>query len=199
MVPVINPETNEPFLDDKGDPKTKLETPEQWARRAIRLYAARGMHAAAVHRGDDNPQLETALREATDIIESEHDLCLLFNSRDTNALPKFERVLGDGAGSAVVPPGQLYQLPGESLDDFLKRVQEEARRLSPAAEAAKEGFDTHKTDVGRYPKPVDYEDTYDEMTVDELKAHAASEEIPLGSAKSKKDIIAILRQHVPAG
>jgi hypothetical protein len=36
-------------------------------------------------------------------------------------------------------------------------------------------------------------DTYDAMTVEQLRSHAAAEEIPLGAAKTKAEIIAALR------
>lgn len=36
-------------------------------------------------------------------------------------------------------------------------------------------------------------DTYDSMTVEQLRAHAAAEEITLGAAKTKAEIIAALR------
>jgi hypothetical protein len=48
-------------------------------------------------------------------------------------------------------------------------------------------------------KPASAEgDTYDSMTIDELKKFAESEEIPLGNAATKAQIIAAIRAAAPA-
>src|SRR6516162_6622579 len=176
MVPVFDRETDEPVIDPKtNEQKMVRETPEQHARRATRLWAAKGMHGIAAMKVEDNPQLEAALRDATDIVESNLDLCQLFNSRDPNALPKFERLTADE--ELLTDPSLLHQMPGESLTDFAKRVAEAAAGGRPAApsitasnaaavaEAARRGF----ADMGHH------DDPFDDMTIDELRKTAEEE------------------------
>lgn len=62
---------------------------------------------------------------------------------------------------------------------------------SAVGQAAFEGFNSNAPHTAFNPK----EDTFDAMTVEELKSYAASEEIDLGKAKTKAEIIAVVRQN----
>jgi hypothetical protein len=62
-------------------------------------------------------------------------------------------------------------------------------KLSPVALAAKSGFEIGNT-ANLNPSA---NDPFDDMTIPQLQAHAQAEEIPLGKAKTKEEIIKILR------
>ena len=59
------------------------------------------------------------------------------------------------------------------------------------AQAASEGFNSVAPVTAFNAK----EDTFDAMTVEELKQHAANEEIDLGKAKTKAEILSVIRQN----
>lgn len=79
--------------------------------------------------------------------------------------------------------GQIIESMSD-LDRFNKPGARKFRRLDALPEPI--------TDVPVNNKPTD---TYDEMTIDELRAWAEGEEIDLGGATKKADIIKVLRQH----
>jgi hypothetical protein len=115
----------------------------------------------------------------SNIIETYEDL-ERFNDPNPNVKGKFRRIIEK-------QDGLLHQLPGESLEQFAARVQ----GLATA------GGQQPQQEV-REPLPsslVDTNDTYESMTEKELRKMAEEEEIPLGNAKQKKDIIAAIRAH----
>src|SRR5438105_12102344 len=95
--------------------------------------------------------------------------------------------------------------PGETDDEF--KVRMERLRANPAsntsedvvAAAARRGFDTLHTDSGRTPppgKPVPGSEPLDSMSVQELRALAADEEIDLKGATKKDDILRLIKASV---
>jgi hypothetical protein len=161
------------FLDpDTGEPKTKkrLETPGEWMLRAKKLYCA----APAKERVEKDYGIITH----GDVIESDRDLCQL--NGDRNCDPKFERIVEGHS----VDDGLLHQSAGESVDAFIARIQ--ASKLAKAQ-------GTQPITTAQIATAIDTDDTYNEMTVEELRRHAADEEIDLGAASKKADIVRIIR------
>jgi hypothetical protein len=99
-----------------------------------------------------------------DIIETDRNLMAMFNSQGSI---KFERADG---------------LRPEDRRDGETAKQYAARLAALAAEAALAAAQEEQGETA----------TYEQMTVDELKRHAAAEEIDLGNAKSKQEIIKVL-------
>lgn len=64
-----------------------------------------------------------------------------------------------------------------------------SEQLSPVALANKQGFESGNI-ASLNPST---NDPFDDMTIPQLQAHAQAEEIPLGKAKTKEEIIKILR------
>ena len=77
-------------------------------------------------------------------------------------------------------------------DDKFQLVSRGPSNLSgPVAQAASEGFNSVVPVTALNTK----EDTFDSMTVAELQQHAANEEIDLGKAKTKAEILLVIRQN----
>lgn len=86
--------------------------------------------------------------------------------------------------------------PFSAYSDLVKRFGDDKFQVAQrpdgsVAQAASEGFNSVAPVTALNPK----EDTFDAMTVEELKQHAANEEIDLGRAKTKADILNIIRQN----
>jgi hypothetical protein len=114
---------------------------------------------------------------AGDIIDSKSQLDVKFNQPGA---VKYER-LDDMGRSFSETPGRK---PDESLRDYYLRMADEAGKLEGVAGGQSDEQDDE-----------DITDTYDAMTMKELRSHAAAEEISLGDAGTKADIIQLLRTH----
>lgn len=127
---------------------------------------------------------------SNNIVESATDLCDRFNTKDPHFPRKFERIDGHEQGAG-------YE---EAIAAAYRKGMEDARTAaatpatpSPVAAAAQQGFNTLYTDSGGKPPQSD---SLDRMTVKELQELAAEEEIKLGNAKSKEEIIKAIRAAV---
>ncbi len=97
---------------------------------------------------------------------------------------KFEK-MDEGATANVDP--ETVMRPGETLNDFANRMQELSRVRS--------GGNTQLTSSPVTPAKGTDLSTFDAMTVAELRVYADAEEIALGNAKSKEDIVKLVKAH----
>lgn len=114
-----------------------------------------------------------------DIIETDKDLSK-FNGPYPN-MHKFELVEDNGAGSEstlVTNPSKGTSLSGSDP--------------VAVAAAAKAGYDTINAQQSK-PPTQNFDDTLEAMTEAELKKFAEAEEIDLGTAKGKKDILKAIK------
>ncbi len=87
-------------------------------------------------------------------------------------------------------PAELLIQPGETLTAFAERIGKlAAEQKTLTSEGAQPIVAGPQTPTGKPLPPPDLDATLNSMSVDELKAHAAAEEIDLGTAKSKADIV----------
>ncbi len=120
------------------------------------------------------------------IIDSDTDLCKRFNTPGfpgkfeqvpDNVKPSKPVVVTGGDAAPKAPKARPFSAPqGYEL--------EEKNETAPKADKESE---EEEGGTG--------EDTYDSMTVAQLREHAAEEEIPLHGATTKADIIKALRSH----
>jgi hypothetical protein len=123
-----------------------------------------------------------------DIIETENDLSALFDKKGNP--PKFQELVeGVNDPSRAVDP--LLQKPGESNADYRARMLEFARAATQAAEGAEH---SHPGTVGPVAKrPAPDMSTLESMNLDELRKWAESEEINLGNATKKPEILKAIK------
>jgi hypothetical protein len=178
MVAGENPQVHE---------RRALQANQEWERRWMRFYRAKDR--------PPNPDLAN-LRDDGDVVETDLDLCAMFNPTGADVLTgqllpwKFERLPDPGFHDDGMPE----RAAGESPDAYVERIKRwnESRtggRAAPSPVPAVVGAPGEAV-VSHY----DNEDqVFESMTVDELRRHAEGEEINLGNAKSKKDIIAVIK------
>lgn len=125
--------------------------------------------------GSVHKELENKSHRAGEVIESMTALDGKFNS--PGYPPKFERIT---EGVPTVALADIRQMPGESAEQWMARIKKlsEPSTLSPGKLAGAEGDDV----------------AFQSMTVEELRAFAAEEEIDLGRATRKEDIIRVLKE-----
>jgi hypothetical protein len=113
---------------------------------------------------------ESKVYQRGDIIETEDDL-LKYNGGPMDP-KKFELVL-------------------DELTDLksMLSAREKLEQRIKVAQAAEEGFRTSQTDAAKYPA----NDTLESMSVAELRKYAEEEEIDLGAATKKDQILNIIR------
>jgi hypothetical protein len=113
-----------------------------------------------------------------DIVESDHDLREEFPE-------KFMLV-----DELVVAQGSPFQRqPGETEEQFAERMVKIAERAKAAAATGGEAAEKSK----REKNAIAEDDTYTAMTIEELRKHAAEEEIDLGGARTRDQILRVLR------
>lgn len=114
-----------------------------------------------------------------DIIESEFDLTTL-NSKNPAALKKFARLYDDGStdfqGPVVIRKSPMDRQDGESEADYAARLVKMSEEIVAKANAAKAE-----------------DEKLDRLTIAELRKKAEEEEIDLGAAISKADILKVFR------
>jgi hypothetical protein len=113
-------------------------------------------------------------------IESEVDLCTLFNSPGSD---KFER---------ITPAAPMTREQIQAQIDDLKQKLQGTPTGQTVQEAAEAGFYTDENKKIQPTTPTN--DTFSSMSLDELKKHAASEEIELGKAKTRDEVLRVIRQ-----
>jgi hypothetical protein len=136
------------------------------------------------------------------VIESEFDLCEMFNCRDPQYPKKFERVQEHEETSAA-PISQLtFDPTKETLEEFNKRMlklQQEGVWApgtdKPAVVGPKDGLP--QPPVGKVP-PTQPDATLESMSQKELLQFAAEEEIDLRGAKTKEQLVQAIQHHQAA-
>lgn len=96
-------------------------------------------------------------------------------------------------GQAPTGDPELQMKPGETLNQFAARIGELAKKTVTTEQV----LSPVQTQPNSAPPlthlpPADMS-TFDAMTVEELKAHAEGEEIPLGTATKKAEILKLVK------
>lgn len=136
------------------------------------------------HMGDDpvtNTKRIWAFNQpGHNVVPSRDNLCKRF--------PNKFRLLTEGTTANVDP--ETLMRPGETLNEFANRMTELARVR---------GGGSAQSLTSNDPAPGTSLETFDGMTIAELKAYAESEEIDLGPATKKEDILRIVKASVTGG
>lgn len=149
------------------------------------LMKFRIVHGIHVEPG---PKRSNAFHPQNSVIESDLDLCKLFNPPvGTGMAPKYERVPDHVAVTSRVP------VEGEEPVEVVKETaaNETGSSISGLGNAAPTD-DPNPNDL-----PVGLLKNIDSMTLKELQAYAAEEEIDLGNATKVQDVRHILKQKLP--
>lgn len=138
-------------------------------RPATRRY--RLTEGFAIHPDPANPAVDK-IYEPQSIIESPTDLTFM---NVPGFRPKYELLPESGA---ILPQGSFAFDPSkETIEQFAERMK--ALTIQPGAPAA---TPVPSTTVN-----------LESMTEEQLRSHAEEEEIPLGNAKSKQQLLAVIK------
>lgn len=138
-------------------------------------------HVGLIHndKGHELPGIVCKVYNRGEVIDTPLDLIRMFDQPPHGPMgPKFQRL-----DEESTTHHGLFQHAGESLPDFIKRCQDAQAQKELEAEQERASINTAT-------------DTFESMTVDELRKVAAEEEVDLGNARKREDIIRVLRGRV---
>lgn len=169
----------------------------------------------AIDRDTRAPQTRITVYDATDpgrtrsagnIIETHIDLCLRYNSSDPNMPRKFARIY-DNEMPGEFSSGMAMQ-PGETKAQYAARLRAQAEQMETEDRLSNPQQEFQlPTQPGQQPQQKaaqptyqqpDHASTLDAMSLDELKKHAEAEEISIGTAKTREQVLKVLKSAAQA-
>lgn len=177
---------------DPTIPRNEGESIEDWHNRATRLYRPGDI----VPSYDDLVSATAPRQEIIDRNTGESTFPIVENEAQ-----KFERVI-EGAS---VHDGLFHQQAGETPEQALARLQqvvtggpamtENASKppVPGGTSIAEAGANVQKAAEQGFHDALSPDDVLDSMTIEELRAHATENEIDLGNASKKADILKVIK------